>query len=266
MEKILMAIGLLSFLLIGSNVYAFGGCEEDCQKCHTLEKKEAQEILAKMKAPDTKVKDIRMSPIRGLWEVTIEDPNGGKGIMYVGFSKKYVMGGAIFEIDTASNKTDETLKEINKPADRYVDPSGIPFDQTLLLGDRDATISVVVFTDPDCPYCARLHQEMKKIVSERKDIAFYVMLLPLKFHPDAYWKAKSIICNKSMEFLEDNFEKKPIPKPACETGVIDRNIRISGDLGITGTPTIVMPDGLVAMGATDAASLTELILQHRRKG
>ena len=107
---------------------------------------------------------------------------------------------------------------------------------------------------------------MEKVVQERKDIAFYIILFPLSMHKEAYWKAKSIICNKSMEFLEENFEKKPIPKPDCETEVIDRNIRISGDLGITGTPTIVMPDGLVVIGTKDAASLTELILQHRRKG
>ncbi len=266
MKKLFMVAGLLSFLLIGSNAYAFGGCEEDCQKCHSLEKKEAEDILSKMRATDTRVMDIKMSPIRGLWEVTLEDSNGGRGVIYVGFSKKYVIGGAIFEVDTASNITQDTLREINKPADRYVDTSAIPLDDALVLGDRNAQIKVVVFTDPDCPYCARLHQEMKKIASERKDIAFYLMLLPLKFHPDAYWKSKSIVCAKSMKFLEENFEKKPIPKPDCETGVIDKNVGIGRDLGISGTPTVIMPDGFVVIGGKDAAALTELILRHRRKG
>ena len=266
MKKIFVFIGLLSLLVVRSNVYAFGGCEEDCAKCHSLEKKEAQGILDKMKAPDASVVDIRMSPIRGLWEVTIEDSGRNRGILYVGFSKKYVIGGSIFEVDTASNKTQETLKEINRPAERYTDISGVPLDGALLLGDRDAKSKVIVFTDPDCPHCAKLHQELKKIVAERKDIAFYIKLLPLKFHPDAYWKSKSIVCSKSMELLEKNFENKPIPRPECETGVVEDTIRISGELGITGTPTMLMPDGLVVVGGRDAAGLTELVLQHLGKG
>jgi thiol:disulfide interchange protein DsbC len=266
MKKVAVAVALLAVFLIGSNVYAFGGCEEDCQKCHTLEKKEAQEILSKMKATDVKVQGIKMSPIRGLWEVTLEDAKGGRGVMYVGFSKKYVMGGTIFEVDAASNKTQNSPAETYKPADRYVDPSGIPLDEALLLGDGKAKIKVIVFTDPDCPYCARLHREIKEILSERKDIAFYLMLMPLKFHPDAYWKSESIMCAKSVDLLEDNFDKKPIPKPDCETEAVDRNIALGKDLGITGTPTLVMPDGFVVVGGKDAAALSTLILSHQRKG
>ncbi len=266
MRKGIIAIGIFSVLLVAANVYAFGGCEEDCQKCHTLGKNEAQEILSKMTAGDAKVLEVRMSPIRGLWEVVLEDGRGVKGLMYVGFSKKYVMGGTIFEVDTASNKTQETLREINKSPDRYVDVLSIPLDKALVMGKGDAKSKVIVFTDPDCPYCAKLHMEMKKIVSERSDIAFYLMLMPLKMHPDAYWKSKSIACANSIELLEENFEKKAIPKRDCETDVVDRNIRIGGELGITGTPTLVMPDGLVVSGGADASSLIELVLRHQRKG
>jgi thiol:disulfide interchange protein DsbC len=219
-----------------------------------------------MKATGTKVLDVKMSPIRGLWEVALEDAKGGRGVMYVGFSKKYVMGGTIFEVDTSANKTQEALQETHTPPDRYVDPSVVPLDQALLLGEGNAKIKVVVFTDPDCPYCAKLHREMKKILSERKDIAFYLMLMPLKFHPDAYWKSESILCAKSVGLLEENFDKKPIPKPDCETEAVDRNIGIGRDLGITGTPTLVMPDGFVVVGGKDAAALTDLILRHQRKG
>ncbi len=107
---------------------------------------------------------------------------------------------------------------------------------------------------------------MKKIVAGRKDIAFYLKLFPLKFHPDAYWKSKSLVCAKSTHLLEENFEKKPIPKPGCETHAVDNNIKIAGELGITGTPTIVMPDGFVVTGAMRADAMTRLVLQHLRKG
>jgi len=35
---------------------------------------------------------------------------------------------------------------------------------------------------------------MKKVVSERKDIAFYIILYPLPMHKEAYGKSKAIIC------------------------------------------------------------------------
>jgi thiol:disulfide interchange protein DsbC len=258
------AILLVVFICAGS-AHAFGGCEENCQKCHTLEQKEVQDILAKMKAPDVKVLDIKMSPVRGLWEVAV-DNKGSRGVMYVGFSKKYIMPGPIYEVDTASNKTRESLVGPKEPADRYVDPAKIPVRDALLLGEETARYKVIVFTDPDCPFCGKLHAELKKVVSENKDIAFYLELMPLKFHPDSYWKSQSILCAKSIQRLEQNFEKRPIPKPDCETKVVDETLKLARELGITGTPTLIMPDGRVVVGGRDADKIMDLVLNSKKKG
>lgn len=272
MKKLFLSIVFLASLFIGakaylssdSNVYAFGGCESDCQKCHTLDTKEVQQILTKIKTPDVKVLDIKISAVKGLWEVTVED-KGTKGIMYVGFSKKYIMSGPIFEVETALNKTQETMNDINQKSERYVDFSKISLDKALVMGSKDAEHKVVVFTDPDCPFCGKLHDELKKIISEKKDIAFYIKLMPLSFHPDAHWKSQSIICSNSLKMLEDNFENKPVPKPECKTDEVDANIKLGEELGITGTPTLIMPDGFVILGARDAKIIIETVLIHKKK-
>ncbi len=106
---------------------------------------------------------------------------------------------------------------------------------------------------------------MKKVLADRKDVAFYVKLFPLKFHPDSHWKSQSMVCRKSVQLLEDNFDKKPIPKPDCDTDVIDKNVKLAESLGITGTPTLIMPDGFVAVGAMKSDILTKVVLQHQRK-
>ncbi len=260
-----VAVGVLLFFLLNGSAYSFGGCEENCRKCHSLDQREVRGILEKMKAPDVKVLDIKMSPVRGLWEVSVED-NGSRGVMYVGFSKKYIISGPIYEIETSANKTQESLEGMNEPAERYVDVTRIPADDSLVLGEKDARYKVIVFTDPDCPFCGKLHAELKKIVSERKDIVFYLKLMPLKVHPDAYWKSQSILCAKSMQRLEDNFEKKPIPRPDCETKVIDQTLGLAEELGISGTPTLILPDGLVVVGGRDADKLKELVLNPKKKG
>ena len=100
---------------------------------------------------------------------------------------------------------------------------------------------------------------MKKIIQERKDIAFYIKLYPLRIHPEAYEKSKAIVCEKSVALLEDAYETKPLPKPKCETTVIDENITLAAKLGINSLPTLILPDGRVVRGYKDAETLQNLI-------
>ena len=100
---------------------------------------------------------------------------------------------------------------------------------------------------------------MKKIIGDRKDIAFFIKLYPLKSHPEAYGKSKAIVCEKSLALLEDAYENKPLPKAKCETTVIDENIALAGKLGINSLPTLILPDGRVVRGYKDAQTLQNLI-------
>jgi len=100
---------------------------------------------------------------------------------------------------------------------------------------------------------------MKKVITERKDIAFYIILYPLAMHKDAYGKAKAIICEKSLDLLEAAFEKKPLPKPSCDTKAIDENIKLAEKLGITGTPAVIFPDGTLVPGAMEADAIIQQI-------
>ena len=100
---------------------------------------------------------------------------------------------------------------------------------------------------------------MKKVVRERKDIAFYIKMAPLKIHPSAYEKAKTIVCEKNMKFLDDAFEKKALPAPKCKTSAVDENIKLTAKLGIASAPALILPDGRVVTGYRDANELKALI-------
>ncbi len=100
---------------------------------------------------------------------------------------------------------------------------------------------------------------MEKVVKEKKDIVFYILLYPLSFHKDAYWKSKSIMCNRSLKMLEDAFAKKEIPKLECDSKEIDSNIKVAQALGITGTPALILPDGRVHTGMIPAKKLIDFI-------
>ena len=100
---------------------------------------------------------------------------------------------------------------------------------------------------------------MKKVIEKRKDIVFYIKMYPLAMHKDAYNKAKAIVCEKSISLLEYAFMKKALPEPSCETSVLDDNIKLAENLGIRGTPAIILPNGVIVPGYKEEDALIELI-------
>lgn len=264
MKILIIPAMLCTLILWGTNAEAFGGCEENCTDCHALEKAEASEILSKLNLPDPEISHIKVSPLKGLWEVAIMN-SGKQGLIYIGFDKKHIVAGPVYEIEALSEQIRKGIG-MKEQSESYVDASSIPLEDALVLGSRDAPHKVAVFTDPDCSFCGKLHEELKQVVEERKDIAFYLKLFPLRFHKEAYWKSQTIFCSGSLQYLEDNFAKRPIPRPDCETDVIDRNIELGRSLGITGTPTLIMPDGLMVKGLKDAGAIIALVEKTSGKG
>jgi len=251
----LMAVAAFAaaFALAGTAenpAYAFEGpgCMGECADCHTLKKEEAATLL-KTESFKAEVRNIRMGPVKGLWEVEIA--RGDKNfIVYMDFAKKFLIENVRFT----------ALESIGKPpALEKVDLSTIPLKKAIVFGDPKAKKRVIIFDDPDCPYCASLHDEVKKIMNERKDIAFYIKLFPLPIHPEAYSKSKTIVCKASGELLEKAFRGEAIPEPDCETAEIDDNIRLAKELGIRGTPSIILPDGRLLPGYVSAEALLNLI-------
>ncbi len=100
---------------------------------------------------------------------------------------------------------------------------------------------------------------MKHIVEERKDVAFYIKMFPLKSHPAAYEKSKAIVCEKSLALLEDAYSGKPLPKPSCETTAVDESIKLGERIGVSSVPTLILPDGRLMPGSADVKTLLGLI-------
>jgi thiol:disulfide interchange protein DsbC len=142
MRKLLFSAVMAFLLLPVSYSYGFSEKGQDCSKCHTLTKDEAATLLKDI-GPGIKVLEILMSPVKGMWEVDV-DAGGKKGLVYVDFSKKYLVSGSIIALQGKVNLTDDRFSELNK-----VDVSQIPLDDALVMGEKDAKYKVVVFDDPD---------------------------------------------------------------------------------------------------------------------
>lgn len=254
---VLFLCALLFVVFLSADSFA---SEPDAVKynkdCESLSSQGIKDVLTKLNAPDAKALSITGSPIPGFCEIVFENM-GRMGIFYLDQDKKYFIFGSLVELATMSDKTQESVRNIRDR--KRIDIAKIPVNDFLILGNSNASKKAVVFTDPDCPFCGQLHQTMKQIVAKRKDIAFYIKFLPLRMHKDAYWKAKSIVCNKSLKMLEDNFEKKEIPKTECATEEVNESTKLASTFGISGTPSLVLPDGRIREGAMSEAELINLI-------
>lgn len=224
-----------------------------CASCHSLDQKEAGAILGSLV---DKVNKVEFAEIPGMWLVEVEKgPN--RLPVYIDFSKKYVLSGSVIRLADKGDVTQERFARMNK-----VDPKRIPLDDALLLGRKDAQIKVTVFTDPECPFCKKLHDELKLVVRRDPGIAFLIKLYPLKMHPNAYAKAKSIVCARSLELLEASLAGKPVPPATCATRAVDQTIALAPELGIQSTPTLVLPNGLVMPGYKPADELIRRIREE----
>ena len=139
---------IFAFTSTAAFAFSTGGCEGDCKKCHSLSNQEVKEILGKLNNSHAKILSIQLSPLKSLWEVTIDD-KGKKGIFYIDFSKKFLVPGPvnIIEISTKANKSAETIEKIKEK--KKVKTSGIPIGNALAFGNVKARKKVIVFTDPD---------------------------------------------------------------------------------------------------------------------
>jgi thiol:disulfide interchange protein DsbC len=248
---VLILSGLLAVLPFTSGAFSSSehpGCSGDCRECHNLDKKEAEAIIKKLN-PSLKVLEVKSSQVKSLWQIEVDAGEGKKGPIFLDFSKKNLLVvNQIIPVDS-----------IAQPAPpRKIDFSKLPLKEALVVGPKNAKKKVAVFTDPDCPYCRKLHEEIKILESKRNDVAFYIFLRPLPMHKDAAKKSEAILCEKSLALLDDALAGKTVPERSCEKGreQIEKNNTLANDLDFKGTPTMVREDGLVNAGYLPADQLS----------
>ncbi len=139
------------------------------------------------------------------------------------------------------------------------------------LGDPDAPVTIVEFTDYQCPYCRRFHQttfpQLRRQYVDTGKVRWIVRNLPLGFHPDAkpaamaahcagdqnrFWEMRDTLFSNSASLGRDALEGYAVAL-GLDREAFDRCMeanahleRIETDASeasrvrITGTPTFVI--------------------------
>ena len=252
---------LVAFLLFPAfpAAHAFqkeAGPVKECSECHSLSKEEAGKILGRMV---DNVVAVVPGPFPGTWEVDVEK-DGKKVPLYLDYSGKYLFNGQIIRMSDMENLTGVRYTDLNR-----VDVSMIPLDDAIVYGNPRAKHKVIVFDDPDCPWCKKLHGEIKQVVARDPEVAFFVRVYSRNNNPQSVQKALSIVCGKkdAAKLLDDAFAGKKLPPATCKTNAVEETAKIAGKLGIRGTPAMVLSDGRLISGYMQADAILGLLQEPK---
>ncbi len=80
----------------------------------------------------------------------------------------------------------------------------IPVGDSPIIGKADAPVTIVEFSDLQCPFCARFHGPLKEAVAAYPDkVRLIIKNFPLPFHPNARHAAKlALAANEQGKYAE----------------------------------------------------------------
>ncbi|OYV98576.1 MAG: hypothetical protein B7Z62_03560 [Deltaproteobacteria bacterium 37-65-8] len=256
MKPFLSACAIAAFLalFLSAPATAFrkeAGGTGGCTECHKLTKEEAGKLLGKVV---DNVVAVAPGPFPGVWEVDVAR-DGKTYPIYMDYSLKYLFNGQFIRLSDMTNLTGQRYTELNR-----VDVSSIPVKDAIRIGNPKATKTVIVLSDPTCPYCVKLHGEIKKAAAKDPDVAFLVMPYPRNRNDQAtYRKCLAVVCSKSEKLLDDAYAGKEVPAPTCKSDAVDDTMKLADRLKIQGTPTMILPDGRMISGYMEAEALLALL-------
>jgi len=228
---------LLANLLVTS---AFAGVEED--KNFT-----AVEDKLRTLVPNAKTIALSETPIDGVLQVQINSD-----IVYVTTNGKYLLQGQIMDIDSRTNLTDQAKSGIRMDL-----LTGLNSDEQISFEpEKKSDYDLLVFTDIDCGYCRKLHNQMAEY--NEVGIAIHYLAFPRAGIGSAsYDKFVSVWCaadQKSAMTLAKN-GTDPEPKK-CENPIAGQ-YELGREIGVTGTPALVTSDGTLIPGYMPPATLRQ---------
>ena len=160
-----------------------------------------------------------------------------------------------------------------------------------IVGNPNGDVTIVEFSDYQCPYCKRAHTAVKSVLAADSQVKIVFKDLPILGEPSriaAFAALAARAQNKHLAFhdalMESNgkLDRDRIMEIAGSVGldvaklqkdmddpklkeIIERNMALASALGVRGTPAFVIGNQFVP-GAVDADTLKRMISDVRTKG
>jgi thiol:disulfide interchange protein DsbC len=205
--------------------------------------------LAKV-LPDHKPTNVAPTPIAGLYQVEI-----GPQIMFVTGDGKYLIDGAIVNLETRENIADSAQAKARL---RALDSIG---EENMIVFDApNEKHTVTVFTDIDCGYCRKLHEQMAGYADEGISVR-YLFYPRTGANTPSYDKAVSVWCSEDQRDAMTRAKAGAnLAKASCRNPV-KQHMELAQLMGIRGTPAIVLDSGDMLPGYVEPKRLAAALEQ-----
>ena len=200
--------------------------------------------------PGTEPDSVIPSVIPGIYEVMI-----GPQLYYVSSEGKYLLSGKLFDI---ASREDLTTPKVTTAKAKAIE--GLGEENMVIFSPQEVKHTVTVFTDIDCGYCRKLHNE----IDQYNDLGIRVRYLSFPragVGSESNKKAVSVWCaddpKKAMTLAKAG---KEVEQKECENPV-KAEMELGQVLGVTGTPALFFADGEMLPGYVPAKRLSAYLKQ-----
>ena len=178
----------------------------------------------------------------------------GAIVAYISGDGRYLLQGDLIDLESQANLSEATRNEA-----RVEMMNALPEDQMIVFSPEEVKYSVAIFTDIDCTYCRRLHSQVADYLDKGIEIRY--LLYPRSGPATNSWtKAeqawRSDDRNEALTLakLDQDF-----PTGSCDPATIATHYSMGQDVGLRGTPAIVLEDGTLVSGYLPPQQLSEAL-------
>lgn len=217
----------------------------------------AAEDTTKLKAalatllPGSTPDSIKPSVITGMYEVSF-----GATVLYMTQDGRYLLRGDLIDAERGENLTELTRGQARLKVIGAIDENSM-----IVYAPKQTKHTITVFTDPDCAYCRKMHSEMQEY--NKRGIKIRYLAFPRSgVDTPSYEKSVSVWCAKDRAATMTRAKRgDEIAKKTCDDPV-RLHLQAAREVGISGTPTLILEDGGLIPGYVPAERLAEILDEH----
>ena len=189
--------------------------------------------------------NVSISPIDGWY--TIQQ---GSIVAYVSADGRYLLQGDLIDLQNQVNLTEQSRNEA-----RHVLVAGLADDDAIVFSPAEVKHSVTVFTDVDCTYCRKLHAQIDEYLDQGIEVRY--LLYPRNGPASQAWtKSEQVWCaDDRNQALTSAKLGQAFKSSQCDASTVSKHYSLGQEVGLSGTPAIVLEDGSLISGYLPPAQL-----------
>ncbi len=214
-----------------------------------------QSVLSMLKTarPDIQFTFLGESPMPGIYEVQVT--NGP--LLFVHEQGEFLFQGGLLQVKETGIVDTMEARQVVKRSEIFATRS--TEDMIIYSPEGESKAIMNVFTDVDCGYCRKFHQEVPELNAMGIEVRY--LAFPRAGIPSSSYDkiAKAWCAEDQQDALTKVKSGRKVDSEVCEDNPVAEQYAFGSQLGVTGTPAIIFMDGTLIPGYQPAKKFAEAL-------